>query len=111
MTTAFQTDGIGAWIEKDPHGTLDYSVAWSTWLDGDTIASATWTVGAGLTINSQTINASAVTIDGVSHPANTVATAWLSGGTAGQSYTVACRITTAGGRTDERTFRVVVRER
>lgn len=111
MTSAFQTDGIGPWIEKDPHAVVDYHAAWSDWLDGDTIASVVWTVSTGLTKDSQAVNSGAVTIDGVSHPANSVATAWLSGGTAGQSYTVACRITTAGGRTDERTFRVVVRER
>lgn len=111
MTSAFQVDGIGAWIEKDSNAVLDYSVCWKDWLGTDTIASVTWTVATGLTKDSQAVNSGAVTIDGVSHPANTVATAWLSGGTAGATYSVACRVVTAGGRTDERTFRVRVVER
>ncbi len=111
MTTAFQVDGVGPWIEKDPNAVVDYHVAWSDWLAGDTIATATWTLATGLVKDSQSINSGALTLDGVSHGANTVATVWISGGTAGAEYSVACRITTAGGRTDERTFRVVVRER
>lgn len=111
MTSAFREDGIGPWIEKDANAVLDYHVCWSDWLDGDTLTSATWTVQSGLTKDSQAINASPVDIDGTVHAASTVATAWLSGGTAGTTYSVACRVTTAGGRTDERTFRVRVRDR
>lgn len=111
MTSAFTIDGVGPWIEKDPQAVLDYSVCWKDWLAGDSIASVVWTVAAGLTKASEAVNSGAVTIDGVSHPANTVATAWLSGGTAGALYDVACRVTTAGGRTDERTFRVKVVQR
>lgn len=111
MTSAFALDGVGPWIEKDANAVLDYHVCWADWLDGDTIASVTWTVQSGLTKDSQSVNASPVTIDGTAHAANTVATAWLSGGTAGQTYSVACRVVTAGGRTDERTFRVRVANR
>ncbi len=83
---------------KDPNAVLDYSVDWSRWLDGDTIATSAWTVPAGLTKVSD---------------ANTTTktTAWLSGGTADQSYTVTNRITTTGGRTEDRSFIVKVEER
>lgn len=85
---------------KDPDAVLDYSVDWGSlgWLiGGDTISAVTWTVPAGITKTSQTNS-------------TTVATAWLSGGTAGVDYDVVCHITTAGGRQDDRTLRIQVRE-
>lgn len=83
---------------KDPNATLDYSIDWSKWLADDTILSSAWTVPAGLT----QVSASNTT---------TIATVWLSGGTASQSYTVTNRITTAGGRTDERSIIIRIEER
>ncbi len=41
----------------------------------------------------------------------TTVTPWLSGGTAGTVYSVACKIVTVGGRTDERTIEIQVVER
>ena len=84
---------------KDPVAVLDYSIEWSKWLAGDQIQTSTWTVSdpaieAG---NDSTIA--------------TRTTVWLSGGIAGQSYTVTNRITTSGGRTDERSFDIQVQER
>ncbi len=81
--------------EKDPSAVLDYQVNWATWLGTDTISTSTWTVPTGLTKDSDTNT-------------TTTATAWLSGGTAGRTYTVTNRIVTAGGRTDERSFQVKV---
>jgi hypothetical protein len=83
---------------KDPEATLDYVVDWSAWLDGDTIATSTWDAGAGITVESESDN-------------ETTATVWLSGGTAGTDYAVTNTIVTDGGRTDERTIRIAVRER
>ncbi len=83
---------------KDPNAVLDYSVDWSRWLDGDTIATSVWTVPAGLTKVSDTNT-------------TTKTTAWLSGGAADQSYTVTNRITTTGGRTEDRSFILKVEER
>ena len=112
MPTAFRTDADGDWIAKDADAVLDYHMAWSDWLAGDTIASVVWTVPTGLVKNSQSINAGGpTTIDGVVHPSSTLATVWLSGGVAGETYLVACRVVTAGGRTDERSFRVAVASR
>lgn len=86
------------WIAKDPDSILDYTIDWSAWLadsGADTIASSTWVVAAGLTNNNATRT-------------STTATVWLSGGTAGTTYRVTNRITTAGGRTADRSFDVVV---
>lgn len=83
---------------KDPDATLDYGIDWSEWLGADTIASVTWVVPAGLTKESQSNT-------------TTAAYAWLSGGTAGETYPVVCRITTAAGRIDDRTLEIVCRER
>jgi len=82
---------------KDPDAVSDYVVDWEEWLSGDTINTVSWTVASGITEDS-TSNTT------------TTATIWLSGGTAGQSYDVTCRIVTAAGRTEERTITIVVRE-
>jgi fructosamine-3-kinase len=83
---------------KDPNAVLDYSIDWTRWLAGDQIAASEWIVASGLTkmADSKT---------------STSATVWLSGGTAGQSYIVTNRITTAAGRTEDRSFTIRVEER
>lgn len=83
---------------KDPSAILDYQFDWSDWLGTDTISSHTVTASAGLTVTTSTATATAVT-------------AWLSGGTAGQAYTVTNRIVTVGGRTDERSMSIQVLDR
>lgn len=96
MSTTFKIDTDGFYfIPKDPDAVLDYTMDWSEWLEtGDTITGTpTWTVPTGLTKASQSNT-------------TTAATAWISGGVAGMNYLVACKIVTAGGRTDERSFRV-----
>lgn len=86
-------------ITKDPHAVLDYVFNWSDWLqDGDTIVSRVVTVGTGITKDSDSESAGIVTI-------------WLSGGTHGSDYLVACEITTTLGRTDERTMNIRCRDR
>lgn len=86
-------------FKKDPGAVLDYVVDWSAWLpDGDTIDTSTFTVEDGITKASEAAS-------------DTTATVWLSGGEANQSYAVVNRITTLGGRTDERTITILVRER
>lgn len=85
-------------FRKDPAAVLDYKFDWSTWLPtGDTISTVTITAATGITVDSSSIT------DG-----DTSVTVWLSGGTAGSYYTVACKIVTAQGRTDERTITVKV---
>lgn len=85
--------------EKDPSAVLDWQFDWTNWLAAsETISSATVTVDAGLTKDSQSNTTTKVTV-------------WLSGGTLGATYKVACRITTNQNRTDERTFGIRVTDR
>jgi hypothetical protein len=85
---------------KDPQAVLDYTIDWTKWLDevGDTIAMSTWIVPTGLTKVTETNTTK-------------LATVWLSGGTDGTNYTITNRITTAAGRTDDRSITIRVRER
>ena len=84
---------------KDPSAVLDYVFDWTGWLaSGETIDTHTITVDTGLTKDSST------ELDGK-------VTVWLSGGTAGINYKVACLITTSAGRTDERTIWIKVTNR
>lgn len=83
----------------DRDAVLDFAFDWSAWLaQGETISSKTITPSAGITVNS-------------SSEAGGVVTVWLSSSAAISDQTVACRITTNAGRTDERTIRLVVTDR
>ena len=84
---------------KDPSAVLDYVFDWTEWLaTGETITDHTITADTGITVDSSTESDGKVTV-------------WLSGGTAGQNYKVACKITTSAGRTDERTLWIRVVDR
>lgn len=82
---------------KDPDDVKDYMVDWSDWLGTDTISTTAWTISSGLTKDSDTNSSTGATI-------------WLSGGTAGDTYQLSNRITTAGGRTADRTFVIECKE-
>jgi hypothetical protein len=86
---------------KDPDATLDYPVDWESWLDDDTISASEWVLEDGLTIGTGDIAPSFT---------GTVATAFIAGGTVGTTYLVTNRITTAGGRIDDRSFRLKIKE-
>ena len=92
-------------IPKDPNAVLDYAFNWAgdddhdPWLeDGDTISSHVVTVDTGITKDSDSESSGVVTV-------------WLSGGTAGTDYTIACKIDTSAGRTDERSIVIHCEER
>ena len=92
---------------KDPSAVLDYVFDWTGWLaTGETIAVDSETGEKLITITADTgiIVDSSTELDGK-------VTVWLSGGTAGINYKVACLITTSAGRTDERTIWIKVVER
>ncbi len=83
---------------KDPNAVLDYTFDWSAWLGADTIASSSMIVDTGITNSSDSNDTDSATI-------------WLSGGTAGTEYKITNRITTAAGRTADRTILITVKER
>ena len=83
---------------KDPDAVLDYTFDWTDWLAGDAISSYTITVPSGITKNSD------------SEVSTGKIQMFLSGGTAGVTYPIACKILTAT-RTDERTMQIRCEER
>jgi hypothetical protein len=87
-----------SWPFKDPNEVLDYELDWSIRLEADTITTSTWTVPAGITMNSS------------SHT-TTVSVIWLSGGVEGASYEILNRIVTAGGRTMDQTVKLKIRSK
>lgn len=78
-------------FEKDPNAIKDYSRDWTRYLESDTITTSEWIAEDGITIDSDSND-------------TTSSTVWLSGGEEGCEYVVTNRITTAGGRTDDRSF-------
>jgi len=86
-----------ATYKKDPNATLDYMFDWGPYLTPlvDTIQSVTWVLSSGLTKVSQSNTA-------------TTATVFVSGGALGDTETLTCRITTAGGRVDDRSIQLKI---
>lgn len=89
---------------KDPVSTLDYQFDWTPWLeDGEIITAFNLTVTTGITLGTGAL---------APVQANGKITYWLSGGTAGSSYTVQCTIeTNIAGRIDNRKMIIKVRDR
>ena len=88
-------------VIKDPNAELDYGFDWSDWLiENEIIDSVEWIVPDGL-------------VEFDTDKTATQAIVWLSGGTAGESYLVTCRMTTNNTppRIDDRTFKVKCKER
>jgi hypothetical protein len=85
---------------KDPDAVLDYGRDWVDWLaTGDSITSHSVAVESGNVVKDS---------DSL---AGTIVRAWISGGTEGTDATVRFRVTTAQGRTDDRTIYLKVRSR
>ena len=78
--------------------TFNYADASNNYLGTDTIASSSWAVSpSGLTITSPAASFTATTT-----------TVWASSGTVGKLYVLTNHITTAAGRTEERSFELLV---
>lgn len=105
--TGYRADRDGAYIDKDTEAVLDYGFDWSSWMPtDDSISSSSWTVSA------ITGDSDPLAIDSSSFTGSTSKTvATISGGTAGNIYTVSNKIVTGDGRTDRRHFRVCVKAR
>ena len=86
-------------IAKDESDIGIYSVNWAPRLaDGETLATSSWSIGAGLTYLADAIAASLVKT-----------TVKLSGGTQGQTYACINTVTTSTGQTLSRTGYLAVR--
>lgn len=96
MTTSFHRDHRGYWAEQDPAELLDWSIDWSARTGADPIVHSVWSADAGITL-------AAPSTDGA------VTTAWLSGSERG-TYEISNTVTTQGGRTHCRRFRIIVQE-
>ena len=94
------SDDTLEWPDKDPDAVLDYFIDWQPKLDpvADTIATSTWTLPAGITLHQQGFS-------------DTKTLIWLKNGTAGNTYAIHNRITTAGGRTFDQTVTITVAEK
>jgi hypothetical protein len=103
--TGYKRDTVGSWIAKDPAAQLVYAMEWSDWLP----------TGAALA----TVNYTFSTVTGDASPLSRVSQGItgtqtyceISGGSAGEIYTVTATITTDAGDTDVRRFRLKVDQR
>ena len=103
--TGYKKDQVGSYIEKDPYAVLDYTLDWTNWMpNGDTISS--------ISITAETISGDSapLTIDSTNFT-NYLATANISGGTAGNIYNVEYKIVTNNSLQDSRNIRIKVLER
>lgn len=94
-------------LRKDADATLDYGLDWGapdeagvSWLGDDAITASTW-------------RATGCDIAAVPPPRfeGSVTKVWLKGGVAGERAEVVNRVTTAGGRVDERTLHIQIVKR
>lgn len=95
---------------KDSDAVLDYAFDWKPLTHGVSGATSDW-LATGETISSYTVTAETGLTKDSDSQADGVVTVWLSGGTAGINYKVACLIATSAGRTDERTIWIKVMNR
>lgn len=86
-------------IDKDPQAKLDYHIDWTDYLTplADTLANVTFTVSGSGTLVSSSVQGK-------------VATAWVGGGTVGETLILTCHIVTVGGRTDERSVFIKIKD-
>lgn len=85
---------------KDSGAVLDFPIDFSAWLAdvSDTHLSHTVTTTGGLVCDSSEHSSGVITV-------------WLSDGNVGETASFTVRIVTTGGRTDDRTFYLKIKER
>lgn len=83
---------------QDPSATLDYPLDWSTHFPSDPLTGSNWLASpSGIVVESDSFD-------------NTSSTVWLSGGTLDVRYALTNRVTTQGGREDEHTIYVLIKD-
>jgi hypothetical protein len=84
---------------KDPQAVLDYKIDWTEWMPAnDKIVASTFTSSdVELTVDDSLFT-------------DFTATVWLSGGVAGERYTVTNHIVTEDGREDDRSLTIVCKQ-
>ena len=88
-------DEKGEYFSKKAGEKLDFVINWANRLGTDTISNSTWSVPSG--VNS-TSNSSS----------NNTTTIWISGGTAGNEYSILNTITSAAGRIMQQAIRLKI---
>lgn len=94
-------------IVKDPDAVLDYTFDWTDYLAdiGDTILDASVILASGIALDTAGHGPNGFTFT------SQKVIVWISGGTVGSKYQVTCRITTTGGRIDDRSIYLKIKER
>ena len=83
---------MAVYFFKSVPAVLDYTIDWSEWLEmGDTIATSSWSVPAGIT-------------DVIDSKTTTTTTIKVAAGVLGMQYQLINTITTVAGLTDTRTI-------
>lgn len=101
----FLRDNEGIYIEKDSEASLTYTLDWTDWLvNGETVSSSTFDVET-LTGDADPMTKSAQS------STTTTTTIKVAGGTQGKLYRIYNTVTTSGGLTDRRYFRIKVTAR
>jgi hypothetical protein len=105
--TGFEQTANALWISKDVEAQLTYTFDWSQWLEGnDTISAVEYTVAA------RRNDPTPIEIESQGRADNDTKTyVELSGGQLDKTYIVTCKVTTANGLVDRRTFRIQVETR
>ena len=90
MTTAFL---------HDPQAILDYYIDWTAWLAGDPVSVSTWeTPDIAVTLSQEAI------VGGLTQ-------VWVAGGLSGTVVPLTNHIVTVGGREEDRTLYLIVRDK
>jgi hypothetical protein len=105
--TGFRQDNLGSYIDKDPGATLVYSLDWADWMEsGDALANSTMTT----TTISGDPSPLTIVSSGI-RPDVDITYVEITGGSAGNIYTITNTITTENGLIDRRAFRIRVQTR
>lgn len=110
MPSLFRRNAAGAlFAYHDPDADVIYGI--TTWKEGRTFSAVSWSITDAGSPSPSThtpgINAVAIDIDGETFAAGEVATVWVTGLTAGQTYTLRLHATFDDGQVDDRSVSLV----